>query len=633
MMEIKDLTAYAFEKYHIEEEHKWKEFPGFSVLCDPDSGKWAALLIRQWDETTGEEVQLCDIKCGRLKPWEERAPYLGRPFRMKNANWTGVRFTGQTEEDTVFGLFDRALVRNSREGAVIVLEGSTGTGRSSYTETLLPFGKDTPLPKEKEVPAQIRQMKKLYERGDGSFRQKCRNFYLQGMLMRDYEDDAPWKGELLHYFPVYHDLGTDQLRGYFTWRTGIRKGRWEKSNTCYVYLYLYELLNGIGTASPQESLEKLQEFKTRYFGAGYGDAAMEKNLTRWMLEYAVVMKFPKETAERFVDEETRKKDEALVILQVPEAYTDGEVVAALCCLYGKKTLSAGLAAEAEERGTHLFAEIWRHTVKTYRHIGRDFFTECFGRKKAFLWHPLGNAIFFERQRAERAEYVLNPVRRFIRREGVWFVESYQKLFFNRKLFAGLIHEADRQLRLYLKTGHPLRQKKEEAWAVPFVQTVLEADRKAVEEAAKPKIVIDFAGLDRIRKDAAVTRESLLTEEEKEISLPETPAESAESLPEPEEPVLFEEINKDTEEPAAGQTSELPLNETELALVRLLLQGGDADAFLREKGLMPTILADDINEALFDYFGDSVLECEDEQLSIYEDYRRELAELAGVDTDE
>ena len=44
-MELSDLTAYAAEKYRIQEQHKWTEFPGFSVLCHPQTGKWVALLI------------------------------------------------------------------------------------------------------------------------------------------------------------------------------------------------------------------------------------------------------------------------------------------------------------------------------------------------------------------------------------------------------------------------------------------------------------------------------------------------------------------------------------------------------------------------------------------------------------
>ena len=63
-MNLAGLTAYAREKYHISEQHKWADFPGFSVL-DPATGKWAALLMRQWDSETGEQIERCDIKYGR----------------------------------------------------------------------------------------------------------------------------------------------------------------------------------------------------------------------------------------------------------------------------------------------------------------------------------------------------------------------------------------------------------------------------------------------------------------------------------------------------------------------------------------------------------------------------------------
>ena len=45
-MELSQLTAYAGEKYHIDEQHKWADFPGFSVLVHPQTGQWVALLMR-----------------------------------------------------------------------------------------------------------------------------------------------------------------------------------------------------------------------------------------------------------------------------------------------------------------------------------------------------------------------------------------------------------------------------------------------------------------------------------------------------------------------------------------------------------------------------------------------------------
>ena len=64
--------------------------------------------------------------------------------------------------------------------------------------------------------------------------------------MEDYEDDAPWSGEYRRYFTTYHDLNLNQLRGYFAWRTLVRRGVFRRITTSLACMYLYELLNGIG---------------------------------------------------------------------------------------------------------------------------------------------------------------------------------------------------------------------------------------------------------------------------------------------------------------------------------------------------------------------------------------------------
>ena len=109
-MELSELTAYARETYQIEEQRKWDGFPGFSVLSHPRTGKWVALLMRQWDTESGEEIQRCDLKCGVQTLAECRAPYLAPPIRMKGPKWISIAFTEETDPELVFRLFDRAMI-------------------------------------------------------------------------------------------------------------------------------------------------------------------------------------------------------------------------------------------------------------------------------------------------------------------------------------------------------------------------------------------------------------------------------------------------------------------------------------------------------------------------------------------
>ena len=119
--------------------------------------------------------------------------------------------------------------------------------------------------------------------------------------MEDYEDDAPWYGNLMICFPVYHDLNVRQLRGYFTWRTQIRKGHFSRTCSSFAYLYIYELLNGISTRNASDSFAKLQDFRHGYTDTDMGDITMKGNLRRWLFEFAVTYALPAETALRFVD--------------------------------------------------------------------------------------------------------------------------------------------------------------------------------------------------------------------------------------------------------------------------------------------------------------------------------------------
>jgi len=742
-LELSDLAAYAEEKYHIEEQHKWADFPGFSVLNDPRTGKWAALLMRQWDSETGTEIQRCDIKCGREVLSELKAPYLAPPFRMKGIKWVGVKFDETTDPEVVFELFDTALEDGERKAfeagekergaSLIVLEELKGLkgfhdSRKTYGETALPPADSRPrvrintsgagpgefrIPGEKtagsgadpfsktaspdsfsktsgaytdpgrtyrsswydKIPLKIREMMELYRHGDGSFENKCRNFYVQGKFMEDYEDNAPWTGECRRYFTTYHDLNADQLRGYFSWRTRVRRGEFRRIPASLAYLYLYELLSGIGTDSAEDCLSKLKAFEAGYLDAGFGDPSMRVNLHRWMAEYAVVHGGPPEYLPAYVGRDLLKRDEALMKLSAPQDYTDEEVFYALSQVTDGKIESSPVITKEGGRGVHLLAEVWKYLTKNYELDGWDIFTACFGKLKEFPWHPFANAVYYSERREEDREYVLSGCRKYICRNGVWTEARYDELFFDKYRVHAVVRAADRLLRRYLKTGHYLRGRKDEEWIVPYIEAVIEADKAAVleaereaeraaAEAAKPKVTIDLSGLDRIRRDAAITRESLLTEEEKAEFREEHPAPVQSELPIPEKDTFERsELPVPEKDGAAGTetsasvpaetvtpvelTATAPaeaaahvqfaaptpaqfagLDSIHTQILAEVMRGGAVSGLIRENHLMPSVVADAINEALFDEIGDNVLICDGNEIELVEDYRLDLEDLLG-----
>ena len=814
-MELSDLAAYAREKHDIQEQHKWADFPGFSVLAEPQTGKWAALLMRQWDAETGAELQRCDIKCGRQCLAQIHVPWLTMPFRMKGQNWVGVILDRRTNPELVYRLFDRAVASIGQQRAyTVILEEMRGNTDGLYHDTVLPprkkrgrglrgeqnlrnlrnlpnlpepglgltgqtetgfgqmelieTGSGFPGPAETapgqentgyfadadapgnspvtdpsawskaffraadewkagrsggyssteipQVPQKIRDMIRLYEYRGESLEEKCRNFYRQGKFMEDYEDDAPWTGEYRRYFTTYHDLHLHQLRGYFTWRTAVRRGEFRPITTSLAYMYVYELLCGIGTASPEDSLQKMREFEKGFLDSGIGDLFMRRNLHRWMLDYAVLHAVPIEITRLYEIPAIAARDLQMAVLKEPEKYSDKEIFAALCAFGNKKLSQSPVVTGHDEKGSRLFAALWRKLTaqytgkqtKTEKETGADaaaaastgpeqepekkqkqeqeqdsaIFTACFGKRKSYPWNPLSNAIHWEEEKPQEAEYVLNPCRSYRCHEGEWTEERYENPYFARDLLEGLLHAADRSFRRYLKTGRYLRAKEEEAWAEPYIEEVIDADREmeraaaaeAEREAAMARITIDLTGLDRIRRDASITRDSLLTEAELgETSLMPEPGETspesepAEILqeaeleeilpgadsggisPEPDmeemlsEPDMLEMPSEPdpgerlSEPEAAGMSQEsepAEIRETGIEgmdllhtqILRTLLRGGSVDGLLRENHLMPSLVADTINEVLYDEIGDNVVECDSDVITLVEDYREDLGEM-------
>ena len=630
-MELRDLTTYAHEKYHIQEEHKWADFPGFSVLSHPVSHKWIALLMRQWDTERGMELEFCDLKCGTACLREFQRPYLSEPLRMRSTKWISVTFDSRTEEAVVEALLDRAYRGEEHQGFTITLE--TGMPRSSvgektggviYHDTALPFERRGSAPERETLPERLRQMRRMYEYGYESREERARNFYRQGKFMEDYEDEAPWRGNLVTYYPTYHDLTTQQLRGYFSWRTHLRKGDFQPVPDAVAYIYIYELLNGIGAKEPEERLRKLLEFEQHYIGKGYGNPWMRQNLRHWMLDLSVVLDLPADTAKQYMSEELLLRDRSILILREPESHTDEEVFSALC-FFNRGKLEKSPVVTKSERGKSLFAAAWRKAAAAYCFRDRDLFTLCFGKLTARQWQPFSNAVYYFRTGEKDREYRLDECRAYSLKDGVWYAEAYEKLYTDTERLRGLLHEADCLFRQYVKTGRYLKEKPENAWAAPYAEAVIEEDRAAVLDAARPKITIDFSGLERIRQDAEITRDSLLLEEDlpvKEELLQEEDQKPEEGL----KPEISPEAEADAPEEDAG-----PLTPLQREVLRLLLRGEHPEAMLRGQFRMPSIVADEINEALFDEIGDTVVFCEDDVLFLVEDYREEITQMVKGST--
>ena len=609
-MRLSELIIYARERHHIEELHKWREMPGLSVLVSPASGKWIALLMRERD-AGGRIRERCDLKYSAFRELPAR-DYLTQGFRMPG--WLGVRFGAETEREFLLHVFDLAVEEEAEK-----VEG---------------YYRETAIPGRSELPARIEA---IYA---------CEDFLSAARAMEDYEDDCPFAGTVPLYQPEYRDLTPNELRGYFTWRAALRRGEVSAHCDAFVYLYLSELMLGVGAANAAEALDCMDAFASAYFSAGYGSEALQRNFKNWRFEYAVLNRVDAARVWAYENPALRHWDEALTVLREPEKQSDEVVFAALAEFGGKKLTEARSVKGLGDKAAFYYAAIWRSCAPL-------LFAACFGNMRMRAWKPFSDA---PRLRAlcENAgqdfSYQLNELRSFAATGNGFTEYSYLRQQFDSKRFFAFLKEADTALRVRFLRGKASKTASaaqdialQEAFSRAFASC--EAMEAAQKLAAVP---VRREKLADIRAAAAVTTAALLTEAETGAEREEQKRREAQKncgLAE----LINGEGSKQTGSAyaqvaaAAGATpAELAnrgeteqtdkagrtemLDALERRCLAALLRGESVRAKLRAAHCLTSLFAERVNEKLYEHFQDICLESEGEELFLVPDYREEIETL-------
>lgn len=418
-------------------------------------------------------------------------------------------------------------------------------------------------------------------------------FVKEAKLLENYEDDYLYSGAVQRYFPTYQSLTNPELRGYFTWRTKLRRGQFEKTSPSYAYLYLYELINGIGMTDPLDGYRKLEDFRESY---GALDPGILWYLDTWMADFVVYYDLDPALLKN-----TDKEDKLICTFEKLPDRTDGEILDAVNglipgCL-GRSRFYKAHPQDMERVTVRVLRRMYDH----YSRCKHDLTEQLFGNRTENPVWLFSSAVFLREKKEESRVYRVSPVRCYRCRRGLWTVEQYDRGEEAPAQLRFLVRSIDTEMRAIYDFPYPLKPQKCAKWLVSAIREETQellAEKKAAE--AK-KITIDFSRLDKIRRDAAITQDRLTVDEE----------EPPEVLPEPEMPQTV------------GEES-LPLEEAELRLLRCLLYGGSL-SWVRQSGIILSVLADGINEKLYDTFSDAVLALCDPP-EIIEDYIDDLKEM-------
>ena len=597
-MELQDLSVYARETYQLYEETSWSNQPGVSVI-HARSGKWLAVLMKEYSEETGEIIERCDMKCGPATYNDLLHSYVTMPFLMKGSNWIGIVIDDMTDCEVVCRLFDRAVEEERKQGYTIVLDNNRKGQTNIYHSTPVP---PSPYPvqhPQRIVPEKISQMKAMYKEypGEPLHVSKARNFYHQAKFMEDYEDGhfKEWKGNFTQFFCTYHDLNTSQLISYFSWRTQVRRKNYRSACSSFIYMHIYELLNGIGVKDALDGYQKLCVIAERYFGprAMYNQY---NTIGRWIKDYAIYHTLSQNNMKKQSYEYDKRINHAVLVTSRPEDFTDEELFSAISDLSYRDVGNSILYKTNQDYMLKITSRVYRLIFEDDK---QSYFRDSVTIMDVKPWEPFSNAVFYEVEKHADVDYVYNEVETYHCRDGKWAVENIM-MHGIKDIAMMILHETDRVVRTHLRGYHKLKKKEEEAWVTPYVEKALAEERKEELERNIPKVNLDSAFLDKIRDDAAITREALLTEEEKEEV--EEVIETKETVEQAEDDNLF--------------------------ILKTILSGQDVSEYIHAHHLLPSVITDAINEAFFDEIGDSILECDGETITFVEEYREDVEELLG-----
>ncbi|MHB0876622.1 MAG: TerB N-terminal domain-containing protein [Anaerolineae bacterium] len=162
-------------------------------------------------------------------------------------------------------------------------EMSTGMARPAAAATPVPV----PAPRVPGAPVQERvadlmarldrQAQPGYETGDG-FLAEARAF-VERVEVR--ARCVPFRG----YWPTYSAMTPEQQRWYFYWRDRVRQGEYPDTDLAYVFVHVYELINGIGSAGPDDGYEQLHQLWRQYRDRL---RQLDSYLIAWLADFAVV---------------------------------------------------------------------------------------------------------------------------------------------------------------------------------------------------------------------------------------------------------------------------------------------------------------------------------------------------------
>ncbi len=246
-MNTDELLSYAIRHFGRNSISKVNNNANIIAFSSPITKKWFAIL------NLDPKSKKLNLNCGEFSATIKDLPGFSTASLVKDDNWVEVSLllSEQKIKQALEYAFKVVLMTNKKnnpEKLIYIPDANQNDEENVYHEQKLNFKNwkklsrfveeknkftedkiDLNFEETQSVPKEIKEMIKSYQYSlNGAIRRE-QNFYSQGKLMADYEDDYDRKQSFLRYYPTYHDLTVGQARTYFTWPTKIRHKIYERS--------------------------------------------------------------------------------------------------------------------------------------------------------------------------------------------------------------------------------------------------------------------------------------------------------------------------------------------------------------------------------------------------------------------
>ncbi len=451
------------------------------------------------------------------------------------------------------------------------------------------------------------------------------NFRKSALIYYDYRPTAKAEfAPFFSYMPQYSQLTPAQKNYYFYWRGEVQRGRYPKTDYSYVYLYVYEILNLPDKIPPEEGIGLLCRIWREYRASL---PRLDGYFAIWVQDYCLVHRLPCPTSELndFIFD-------VIAVAPFKEFYLSdinraggGGTAALLAYLSDydwRKGKFIGGNPDAPEDKREVFAanyrgyiegamslllhDLWSECIAVGRggkcaSIKKDAFPHCLcthmvKRRLEIEYYPISEADGLRRGVTAAVRYTENKIR------ALMGVKS-------RLAVKDLPDDYKRIIDRYFEALFERDRKERERENAPAYERLYDA----------PDEKLSFDGADEIERASWDITARLIVEEELDTASNNV----GDSLA-PDDPDTENSVGEvDSVSAPEGMWG---LSRIEIAYVAHLLGDPDIpDGFSPDPSMPEDSLAERINEAFADNFGDVIIEHDGDGYVIVFDYREDVKE--------